>query len=124
MEEWKGTHQFQREHSRYNSERSETKRMRRRHRRGACTRSVILEPEWVVKWVEGRQKMNVHLSLLGAVGVVSAVREVVRCGMRVVTHRQWQKTEIEDIITVYRDAGWTVPWLERKPVPGPSTLRQ
>ena len=83
-----------------------------------------MEPEWVVKWVEGRQKMNVHLSLLGAVGVVSAVCEVVRYGMRVVTHRQWQKTEIEDIITVYKDAGWTESWLERQPVPGPSTLRQ
>jgi len=50
--------------------------------------------------------MNVHLSLLSTVGVVSNTTcEVARYGVRVVTHRQWLKTEIEETITVCRDAG-------------------
>ena len=80
------------------------KKTRRRHTRAACTKSVILEPEKSSNQLRDGERADVHLSLLRAVGVVSAVWvcEVVRSGVRVVTHRQWLKTDIKEIRTVCR----------------------
>ena len=58
--------------------------------------------------------MDVHLSWLRAVGVVSVVGEIAWCGTSVVTHRQWLKTVMEDIITVCRYARRDGPMIRKQ----------